>query len=265
MSYNRYIDIHHAKCVIETDKWDHTTPVSSIEKYEYGLYLFEILDYCYAVHWFHQAVKEKVTEGYYMLAYCLEKGYGISTNHEEAQRLFQLYISEINFQRESGTPLSMLQQYRLAMCLQYSFGTNQDEMLAMDLFVSATKELGEASFEMGIIYRDGRCNLPINKELADQYFIKAYHQLYGDAIFASFELYEGTIENYPFLMELKTGYSYLLGRYMRVAKVNPNYDSLLRLSKFYEKGYPGDTTEGYANFKLKANKYYKEAEKYKKD
>lgn len=263
MSYNHYMDVHHEKCKAETEKWDRITPVSPEDKYEYGYYLFEVLDFCNAVEWFRIAAGEKAMEAYYMLAYCLKNGCGVTADQEEAQEFFKRYIKEIKKRKNSRLTLTAKQQYRLGMCLQYGYGIKKDEEQALDLFTGAAKEIGEASYEIGKAYREGRCNLPKDKACADRYFMQAYYQLYGEAIFESFALFDGMIEEYPHLLELRTGYSYLLGRYMRVVKVNPNQDSFLRLAKMYEKGYPGDSAAGYECFQRKAKKYRAEAIKYK--
>lgn len=256
MSYNHYIDYHHKRLEEETKKWDSNPPQTAIQKYEVGYYHYELFDYREAMKWFEEAIKEDITDSYYMLAYCINKTSEGSSKAEKSKTLFKEFFKRVREKSE----ITGREKYHLGMCYRYGYGIDKDILKALNLFEEAAKYEGKASFEIGKIYKEGSLEGKIDFDLAAQWFLKSYEQFNGQALFAHFEVSKNEIENYPYALELKTGYSYLLGMLMRVVKVNPGKDSYTRLARLYEKGYPGDTDEGNQKSLKQAQRYYKLAE-----
>lgn len=239
-------------------KWWENQPKTGEEYFEYARYQYALKDFGNAAKWYLEAVEADYTPAYYEYAYCLRNGLAIEQNIEISRQLFSIFLVKMKKgenQKEDNEFWN--NQYRQAMCFAYGYGTEKEEEKARNLFEESAAFCAESLYEIGMAYRDGRLGYPKDKEKAETYFRKAYDNYAEEAIFASYEMFEGTFEEYPYQLELIEAYSYRIGEYMRVVHVNPSVFAYQRLIELYENGFPGDTGEDDVRFKRKALKFIK--------
>ena len=251
----KYTDKEHNEILNIALKWWNEKPTKKEDIYEYAKFQFRIKDFSEAVKWFQKAVDLKYFPAFYEYAFCLVNGLGINEDKVKAYEYFKIYLSEEGKKADVSENL-----YKLAMCYAYGFGVVENSYKARKIFECIKNVDANALYEMGIAYRDGRLGLKKDELIAEKYFLKAYDNYAEDAIFASYEMFQGQYEDYPYKSELTEAYSYRIGQYARVIHVNPTVQAYEFLARMYLNGFPGDFGESDARFKRKANKYLKKIE-----
>jgi FOG: TPR repeat, SEL1 subfamily len=248
-----YTDYEHERALAETLYWAAKQPATCEEQYEYGEYHYRLKDYREAVVWYKMAAQAFYIPAVYKLAYCRRYNLGTGSDAGEEAALFRLVLK--HDEQENNAPA----WYRLGMCLTYGFGTPADERAAVSYFNQAITENSEALYELGLYYRDGKGDRPVDPARAAAYFRAAYDGFCEEAIFALFAMHTGDFAAFPYRREIREAYSFKLGRLLRVAELNPCAEYLNRLAAFYRRGYPGDSGEKLAKFQRLAEFYYKKA------
>jgi tetratricopeptide (TPR) repeat protein len=234
---SRFTDNAHEKAIQRTLYWQHRIPSTREETYGYATYLYELKDYREAVRWYEKAAAEGHVPAMYMLAYCMRNGYGRCSDREEEHSLFgRAMAGDIH-------SMDARAQYRLGMCYTYGYGVIKDERKGTAFFQQAQHLNGYALHQMGLAYRDGREDLPVNRQQAEVLLRKAYDLYCEEAIFDLFDLYSGHRETFPYQQELKEAWSFRLGQLIRVTELTPCDEYRKRLSEFYLKGFPGDSAD----------------------
>lgn len=249
----KFTDYKHKKVKELGEKWWQKEPQSTEELYEFASFQYMIKDYDEAFKWYAKAVANGFSPAFFQLAYCQKFGLGTKPDEAEAQKNFTLYLQKIKEEGEKSAE----DVIRLIRCDLYGYGKKKDEKAALKALLAHQEELADCSYELALAYLDGRLGLEKDKKKAQVLFRKAYDGYVEDAIFKSYEAFEGPYEEYPWKQELTEAYSYRIGEYMRVVHANPSVEACQRLADLYIHGFPGDNGEDDARFKRKALKYLK--------
>lgn len=247
-----YTDREHERALSETLYWIKNTPMTKKEKYDYGEYHYDLKDYKEAVKWYKESSQQLYIPAMYKLGYCMRNNLGIASAYNKENSLFQQVMIHDKEVEDSKA------KYRLGMCYTYGYGVEIDEKTGLSYFLQGDAD-ENALYEIGKFYKEGKAGYDIDKKKAEKYFLKAYEGFCEEAIFEIFDMYTGEFKDFQYIREIKEGYSFKLGRLIRVAELNPSKEYFNRLGDFYNKGYPGDKGEKLENFKNKAKKYYKKA------
>ncbi len=248
-----FINKHHGKVIEETIFWMEHEPVSAAERYRHSEYSYLILHYKDAVTEL-EAVAEESIMAKYSLGYCYYYGIGTMENRNKAQKLFQEFMEKM---KEKA--FAEEEKYRVAMCYGYGLGISADGKEALELFTSLENTHGGAAYEKAVAYQEGKWEIGKSKEKAGVFYLKAHELLYEGAILSLYEMDGRKGKEFPYYEEVKSAYSYLIGRYTLAARNQPCADAYMRLAKIYEEGFPGDDREGLDRFLEKAKKYYEKA------
>lgn len=248
-----YTDREHERALNETLYWIGRTPFTKEEKYDYGEYQYRLKDYKEAVKWYRESSEQLYIPAMYKLAYCIRHNLGIFSDKDEETMLFRKVIAH---DKEVD---DVQAKYRLGMCYTYGYGTEIDEENGILYFTKAKDGSIDALYEIGMFYKEGKAGYDVDKKKAEEYFRKAYDGFCENAIFEIFDMHDGEFSEFPYTREIKEGYSFKLGRLIRVAELKPCKEYFNRLAAFYENGYPGDMGEKLERFHRRAQKYYRKA------
>lgn len=251
----KYIDKDHREIKGLSMKWWDRQPQDPDECMEYAILQYRSKDFERAKELFLPLAQQGYADASYRYADCL---YHHPKTADETRMAEVFYTHFLEQTADTTEPVLL---YERGMCYAYGLGTGEQPLKAFELLEAVCDRVPEAAYELGCAYTDGTLGRQKNFDLARQYLIDAYEHYVGKAIFALYELYGGNWEQFPYQRELTEAYSYRLGKYMRVAHVNPSLQSLQNLADIYLHGFPGDTGEDDARFKRKAQKYLKRIEK----
>jgi hypothetical protein len=256
-----YTDREHEKALSQTLYWMERQPFTDEECYAYGEYQYSLKDYREAVIWYRRAIeKHWAPAAAYKLAYCMKHSLGTEQNNQLADLLFkQVIVDAENEAAVDSISFTAQGKYRLGMCYTYGYGTAADPPKGIAYFSRVQEMIPDALYEIGLAYKEGKGGYPFDPPKAAACFRKAYDNFCEDAIFALFEMFDGSFEDFPYIREIKEAYSFKLGRLMRVAELKPCQEYWIRLADFYQQGYPGDGEAGLEKFNKLARKYYMKA------
>ena len=242
----------HQQALTETLYWQSATPGTVAEFYRYGMYLFRLKEFVPAFSYFKRASEAGSIPGKFQVACCLHEGYGAETDKAQAAELFA-YV--INHDEGEANCYSL---YRLGYCLMYGLGITKDEEKGLAFFRRISDSVPSAVYEKALCFRFGRGGVSADPDKACSFLREAYDRFCEEAIFKLFEMHEGPFETFSYVREIKEAYSFRLGQYIRAVELNPSRDSLERLIKMYQAGFPGDTEVQDKQFRQKADKYIKQ-------
>lgn len=255
-----YISKEHAEIKRRALKYWTRKPDTPEEAVEYAEYHLWSKDYGNAAKWYAKAASDNVPEACYEYGYLLWNGMGVTENKKQAESFFQRFIQSMKDKENQRGIVDGNNIFRLAMCYGYGFGTPKDSEKAHTFLEEIKEDIPEAQYQIGIAYRDGLWGYPGDRVQAEYYFRKAYDNCAEEAIFASYNMFEGKYEQYPYKEELTMAYSYRIGKCMRAAHVSPCVESYQNLVDLYQHGFPGDTGEADIRFRQKAEKYQRKIE-----